>query len=445
VFGDDDSLNTYAAPFRYGTRAEMAMGMMRAVAPPTAPSYRRAWRLARHLPRLALGFQGVIAATCEVARMLTEQLGVSSSVARLFDYESERWDGKGMPAGVAGDAISLPVRIAQVALDATFQRMLGDTAFVADLIGRRGGHAFDPDVAKLFAAEAAELLADDGDTGVWDAVLAREPTPHIDLKGAAVDQALAATGHFADMAIIEFVGHSGGVAKVCRTAAPAMSLDQSEQRMLVRAALIHDLGRVGVPVRVWGKQGPLGLDDWERVRLHAYQTERILAHSPYLAGLGAVAGLHHERFDGSGYHRGVAAESLGPSARLLAAADAYHAMTEPRPHRAPLAPGDAADALTGEVRSGHLAPEAVAAVLDSTGHRVQALERPAGLTERELQVVSLLARGLQTKQIARRLGISAKTADFHIQKAYRKMEVSTRAGATLFAMQHGLVTWENSR
>jgi hypothetical protein len=321
VFGDDDSLNTYAAPFRYGTRAEMAKGMMRAVAPPTAPPHLRAWRLARHLPRLALGFQGVIAATCEVARMLTEQLGVSSSVSRLFDYESERWDGKGMPLGVAGEEIPLPMRIAHVALDATFQRTLGDIGFVADVVGRRAGHAFDPDVAKVFTVEAAELLAADADVGAWDPVLAHEPTPHMFLEDEAVDRALAAAGHFADMAIPEFVGHSGGVAQVCRTAAPAMSLDQRDQLMLVRAALIHDLGRVGVPVRVWEKEGPLGLDDWERVRLHAYQTERILAQSPFLAGLGALAGLHHERFNGSGYHRGVAAESLGPSARVLAAAD----------------------------------------------------------------------------------------------------------------------------
>jgi HD-GYP domain-containing protein (c-di-GMP phosphodiesterase class II) len=212
-----------------------------------------------------------------------------------------------------------------------------------------------------------------------------------------------------------------------------------------RTALVHDLGRVAVPARIWEKTDPLTVDDWEQVRLHAYHTERVLAQSPFLARLIAIAGHHHERLDGSGYHRGVGASSLDPLARLLAAADAYHAMTEPRPHRAALSPRDAAEILVEEAGAGRLASEAVAAVLGAAGHRSPSIERPAALTEREIQVVALLARGLQTKQIAHELGISAKTADFHIQNAYRKMGVSTRAGATLFAMQHGLTTWENSR
>jgi HD-GYP domain-containing protein (c-di-GMP phosphodiesterase class II) len=158
-----------------------------------------------------------------------------------------------------------------------------------------------------------------------------------------------------------------------------------------------------------------------------------------------VASFHHERLDGSGYHRGVGSRSLDPKARLLAAADAYQAMTEPRPHRDALSQGQAAEMLTADARAGRLAPEAVAAVLVAAGHRSPSLERPAGLSEREAEVVSLAARGLQTKQMAHALGISAKTADYHIQSAYRKMGVSTRAGAVLFAMQHGLTTWENSR
>ncbi len=212
-----------------------------------------------------------------------------------------------------------------------------------------------------------------------------------------------------------------------------------------RAALVHDLGRVAVPVRIWEKTDPLTVDDWEQVRLHAYHTERVLVRSPFLAGLAHAASFHHERLDGSGYHRGVAAPSLDPMVRLLAAADAYQAMTEPRPYREALSPAEAADALTGEVRAGRLASEAANAVLEAAGHPSPSIERPAGLTEREFEVVGLLARGLQTKQVAHLLQISTKTADYHIQNAYRKMGVSTRAGATLFAMQHGLATWENSR
>jgi DNA-binding NarL/FixJ family response regulator len=116
-------------------------------------------------------------------------------------------------------------------------------------------------------------------------------------------------------------------------------------------------------------------------------------------------------------------------------------MTEPRPHREPLAPEEAAELLGGEASAGRLDADAVAAVLESAGQRAPRIERPAGLTEREAEVVAMLAGGLQTQQIASELGMSAKTADRHIQNAYRKIGVSTRAAATLFAMDHGLIAW----
>jgi HD-GYP domain-containing protein (c-di-GMP phosphodiesterase class II) len=177
------------------------------------------------------------------------------------------------------------------------------------------------------------------------------------------------------------------------------------------------------------------------VRLHAYHTERVLSPAPDLADLAVTCGRHHERLDGSGYHRGCGATEMSLGARVLAAADAYHAMTEPRPYRAPLAHARAADALGEEARGGRLDVDTVAGVLEAAGQRPPRLTRPAGLTEREVVVVALLARGLQTKQIAHVLGISAKTADRHIQNAYGKIGVSTRAAAALFAMQHGLTAW----
>jgi HD-GYP domain-containing protein (c-di-GMP phosphodiesterase class II) len=174
------------------------------------------------------------------------------------------------------------------------------------------------------------------------------------------------------------------------------------------------------------------------VRLHPYHTERVLSRPQFLAALAPIAGAHHERLDGSGYHRGATGAVLSRGARLLAAADAYHAMTEPRPHRQPLAPERAAEALGEEARHGRLDPDAVTAVLEAAGQAAPRIERPCGLTEREAEVIGLLARGLQTKQVARALGISVKTADSHIQHAYAKIGISTRASAALFAMEHGL-------
>jgi len=261
------------------------------------------------------------------------------------------------------------------------------------------------------------------------------------LEGEALDRALAAIGNFADLISPSLAGHSAAVAELAESAAQRCRMDDAGVPAVRHAALVHDLGRVAVPSRIWQKPGPLNADEWEQVRLHPYYTERVLARSEFLAALAPVAGAHHERLDGSGYHRGSAGAELTIAARVLAAADVYCAMTAPRPYREPLAAGQAADELAQEASAARLDADAVTAVLDAAGQEVPRLERPAGLTEREARVVGLLARGMQTKEVAGALGISSKTADRHIQSAYRKIGVSTRAAATLFAMEHGLVAW----
>jgi HD-GYP domain-containing protein (c-di-GMP phosphodiesterase class II) len=224
-------------------------------------------------------------------------------------------------------------------------------------------------------------------------------------------------------------------------AATDLEMTPAEVTRVRRAGLIHDIGRVAIHPRIWQKNGSLNADEWEQVRLHAYHTERVFNRSTFLAPVAAVACRHHERMNGSGYHRGLNATSLEPASRLLAAADAFHAMTEPRDHRPPMPLAEAAAVLREESAAGRLDGEMVAAVLRAAGQQTSPVERPAGLTEREVQVIRLLARGLQTKQVARALDISAKTADRHIQNVYRKIGVSSRAGATLYASEHGLVQW----
>ena len=132
---------------------------------------------------------------------------------------------------------------------------------------------------------------------------------------------------------------------------------------------------------------------------------------------------------------------LPPAARLLAAADSYHALIEPRPHRPALPPEVAAEELRHEVRRGRLDGAAVRAVLAVAGHRVSPVRREwvAGLSDREVDVLRLVARGLTNKQIAARLDISRQTVGHHIRQIYDKIDVITRAAATLFAMQHHLV------
>ena len=204
---------------------------------------------------------------------------------------------------------------------------------------------------------------------------------------------------------------------------------------------MHDLGRLGISNAIWDKPGALTMAELERVRLHPYLTERMLASSAALAPLSAIAVQHHERLDGSGYPRGLAGDALTPAGKILAAADAYHAMTEARPHREARSADDAAAELRSEVRGGLFDSDAVDAVLRAAGHPVK-LRRgwPAGLTTRELDVLRLLVRGLSNKEIAERLVISPRTADNHIAHIYTKIGVSNRARASLFAMKHGLMT-----
>ena len=209
---------------------------------------------------------------------------------------------------------------------------------------------------------------------------------------------------------------------------------------LRRAALVHDLGRVGVPNGIWDRAGVLGVADRERVRMHPYLTESTLACCPALADLGRLGGSHHERLDGSGYHRGT--RDLGPPERLLAAADVVAAMGEQRPHRPAATPAQISDAIRAEVEAGRLDRAAADAVLAAAGQPAAPSRRaawPAGLSDREVEVLCLIARGRTNKQVAASLHLSAKTVGRHVENLYAKIGANSRAAAAVFAMEHRLL------
>jgi HD-GYP domain-containing protein (c-di-GMP phosphodiesterase class II) len=435
------ALLRYFNPVMFGTPAQTMTGILRALASSDRTPAAKAFRVATTLPKAVRGYQQHLTAMCEVARMLSSRLGMPHAVQEMFAHFPERWDGKGQPGILSGPEIPLSLRVIHVARDAALQRMIGGVQYAASVVRERAGGAFDPEIAGRLAQDADDILALDDGRSAWDDVLGAEPAPRLTLRGDAIDQALAAVGDFADLASTYLVGHSGGVAELASAAAQRRGFPTADVVAVRRAALVHDVGRVAVSVRIWEKSAALTQDEWEQVRLHAYHTERVLSRSPFLAALAPTATFHHERLDGSGYHRGVPAAGLTPAACLLAAADKYQTKTEVRPHRAAISPSEVADLLEQEARSGRLDATCVAAVLDAAGQPSRRLAWPAGLTEREAQVVGLIARGLQTKQVARALGISTKTADRHLQNAYAKVGVSTRAAATVFAMQHGLAAW----
>ena len=439
VFGG--SLVTHLDPVLFGSGREVVTGLVRALPDPERAAPVRAIQAARGLPRLAREQRPHLTATCEVAGMLAEGIGVERSTAELLGYLTDRWDGKGPLRRGKGEEIPLPMRIVHVAIDAAMQSLLVGDEDAARIIREHAGRGLDPEIAGFFSEHAEDILSMDDRVSAWEECLDREPGPPLMLSGGDLDRALDAMGDFADLISPHFAGHSRGVAKLAAAAAERCRIDPSDAVALRRAAAVHDLGRVAIDARTWQKPGPLGPAEWEEVRLHPYHTERVLSRSEFLSALAPIAGAHHERLDGGGYHRGAAGAELSLSARLLAAADAYQAMREARPYRKAMRAGEAARELVREAETGRLDAGAVTAVVEAAGQPAPKLERSAGLTEREAEVVGLAARGLQTKQVARALGISTKTADHHIQSAYRKIGVSTRAAATLFAMEHGLVAW----
>jgi HD-GYP domain-containing protein (c-di-GMP phosphodiesterase class II) len=360
---------------------------------------------------------------------------VQQSLGQLF----ERWDGRGWPNGLAGDAIARPVRVVQVAQDAVVLHRLAGADAAVRALRERSGDAYDPDVAASLAGSAERLLGD-FPRSAWTSVIEAEPGPRPTLADEALDRALRAIADFADLKSPYTSGHSSGVADLAARAAREARMPDADAADLHRAALVHDLGRTGIPNGICDRPGPLSDAEWERVRLHPYFVERMLARPATLARIGALAALHHERLDGSGYHRGARAAALPAGARILAAAGVYHALQEPRPHRPARVPAEAADVLRAEVRAGRLDGEAADLVLAAAGHRRRRRrDWPAGLTTREVEVLRLLARGLTNRQIAAELTISTRTAGHHVQHVYGKIGVSTRAAAALFAMQHDLV------
>jgi len=435
------SMAEHLTPRQFGSQLEMTLGVSRALQSPGASLPRRSWEVVGGLPRARRFINGHLGALCEVAGMLAERLGVPESIHGMFPLITERWDGKGLLGRARGDGIPLPVRIIQVARDASYQRLFGDERHVRDVIRSRGGRAFDPSIVDVFLDNAMELLGPaDAPESAWEDVLATEPKPRLTLEGLEIDRALNAIGTFADLVSPYLTGHSTGVAALAASAAEIHGFAASEVSSIRRAGYVHDVGRTAISSRIWNKPGPLTAHEREQARLHPYQTERVLAHSGFLSEVASIAMAHHERLDGSGYHRGLGVSALSPAARLLAAADAFRSKTETRPYRDAMSPDAATDALVRKAEHGGFDPEMVRAVAKAAGQSPPTIDRPMGLTERELEVIGLVARGLQTKQVARHLDISPKTVDRHIQNSYRKMGVSSRAAATLFAAENGLVS-----
>jgi len=400
----------------------------------------RALAIARLLsdPR---GYAKLARAHCDQATALATTLGLSPGVVTAVGELYERWDGRGEPTALRGDAISLAARITHVANVAEVHLRGGGPAAAVAAVRSRGGGQLDPDLVEVFLSHAPELLGALTAPSVWDAWLAAVP----DIPWTAPDDPVAtvavAFARYADLKCPHCLGHSEGVAHLCRLVAARARLPDDVTRRLSIAALLHDLGVVSVPNGILDKPGALLPAERDRMREHAGHTARVLDRATLLRPFAELASSHHERLDGSGYPRGARGEAIDVAGRILAACDAFHAQTEPRAWRAAKDPPDALAALADDAREGRLDREVLGWLGEAVGLAGPAVRGggPDGLSEREVEVLDHLARGRSNKDIGRRLFISPRTVQEHVRHIYAKTGVSSRAGAALYATQRGLV------
>lgn len=380
---------------------------------------------------------GLIAVHCAQALALAGKLPLPTGVPELLRHMTTRWDGQFSEA--AGSDIPIGARVILVAVNCEHHRRAGGTLSAVEVARARAGGQFDPELCALVEREAPVIFDGFDAPSVWPLFLESEPGGSRFIEAGTDRAAAGVFADFADQKSGWWLGHSHRVASLASGAAASLDLAPDELAELYIAALVHDIGRAAVSNGVWEKPGPLGAIERRLVESHSYQTETVLSLSPLFQPVAVLASSVYERGDGSGFHRHNRVTDT--RAGLLAAADVYDALTHDRPWRDALERSAAAAELRAMVSDGLLLPDCARAVLEAAGHRRRASEQvyPAGLTRREVEVLALLARGSQTKVIAARLSISAKTADHHIQRVYDKTGARGRAAAALFAAQQGLL------
>lgn len=389
---------------------------------------------ARAVARL-LGDKSAVArhsrAQCDTAMWMARIVGSSPPVLEALSQICERFDGRGAPRGVAGGDLRRSMRLHHIAdvAEIVFHRE-GVEAALAET-SRRAGKHLDPDLTRFVGAATFDGL--DGPS-VWEEFLGAEPVPHATATGREVDAVARAFGALADLKSVYTIGHSARVARFAKGAAEVLGLDAA---LAERAGHLHDLGRVAIPNWIWDKPERLSVAERERVQMHAYYTDRILRRAGALGTVAQVAAAAHERSNRAGYPKG---ETPSPLADVLAAADVFAALGEERPHRPAFGEADAKRELARMAVAGELAPRAVEATLHVAGLGAAPLPLAEHtLTAREVEVLRHLARGKSNREIGALLGISARTVQNHVAHVYDKLGLYSRAGATLWAVERGLL------
>jgi HD-GYP domain-containing protein (c-di-GMP phosphodiesterase class II) len=391
----------------------------------------------------ALFAQG-FATTTMIAQRIAVRLAMPEGVQRGVLNVFEQWDGGGAPNGLRGEQIPRVARLVQPTFFLVpFHRVSGREAAV-QLARTLRGRAFDPASSDAFLRLAADpcFWADLEASDIQRTILALEaPTTLPPVTDAMIDDAALAFADFIDLKSRYIAAHSRRVGAVAEQLARAVGCAEAAVVQIRRAGLMHDLGLVAVPSYVLDRPwSALAAAEQDAYRLHPYHGERVLARVPALAPLAEMVGTHQERMDGSGYYRGLSGQSITLGARIIAVADRLDQLTHDRPGSPACSITDALHQLEREP----LDPTVLAALRRCLGERTEGAAaarggQPAGLTEREVEVLRLAACGITRREIGRRLSISENTVRHHLEHIYNKTGTANRVSATLFAMEHGLL------
>lgn len=370
LMGGDDRVTKRGLRRTDWTRLPDAMRFAWRHAHPRASFLARAGRLLALAGDAPVVVRELAEARGSRAAEMARRLGLGDGVAATLATLDEHWDGGGQPRGLRGSVIPMPARIVAVARAAEEFTVLEGVSGALAMARLRSGRWFDPEVVEALGDLVRELerWAGFGEHELHTVACDSEPGDAVLVASEArLDQVAGTFALLVDAKSRYTQGHSTGVADLAVRTGRELGLEPRAIVELRRAALLHDLGKVAVPNAILDKQGPLTVEEWETVRLHPHYTHRILERTPGYDRLAFVASAHHERLDGRGYFRGLHGDDIPLTARILAVADGFEALTSDRPFR-PALPEDVALKLLERDRGIGIDGDCLTALLESLGY-----------------------------------------------------------------------------
>jgi HD-GYP domain-containing protein (c-di-GMP phosphodiesterase class II) len=308
---------------------------------------------------------------CDRGAAIALDLGLSAATAEAIRAMDEHWDGGGMPARLRGDDIPLLAQVIGIAQVTEIFWQEGGLHAALDVVRQRAGRWFSPGLVAVIEMVGRDdtFWRDLATVDPVDLLRRIAPAPAmVDADDARLDRLVAAFAGVIDAKSPYTHDHSRRVADYAVAAASRLGFSASSLVRLRRAAMLHDIGKLGVPNSVLDKPGGLTPDEWALMRAHTRHTHEILDAVPLFRDVAFDAACHHERLDGSGYHLGLAGAALGPAARVLAVADVTDALRSNRPYRAGLEVERVAAMLEADVTASRLCAQSVGAMCEVLRH-----------------------------------------------------------------------------